>query len=284
MDTLTLDPIVRLTRDLKLAGATLSQQEARYLVDSYYQIQDYRKAAANQKRALTESGEPHSVIAWLLAQMQTLEGQIQRALDAWSDQQPAGVWAKSIVGIGPIIAAGLLAHVDIAKAPTAGHIWRFAGLDPTVTWEKKTKRPWNADLKVLCWKTGQSFMKFQNHAGDFYGHYYRARKGSEQAQNAAGAFADQARATLAAKAIGKETEAYKWYSQGMLPPAHVDARARRWVVKLWLSHFHAVLYECHYGVPPAHPYVMAVLGHSDMILPPNWPMGHRGEPACVMEQ
>src|SRR5581483_161544 len=25
-------------------------------------------------------------------------------------------------------------HIDIEKAPTAGHIWRFAGLDPTLRW------------------------------------------------------------------------------------------------------------------------------------------------------
>jgi hypothetical protein len=44
----------------------------------------------------------------------------------------------------------LLARIDIVKAPTAGHIWRYAGLDPTVRWNKGEKRPWNAGLKVLC--------------------------------------------------------------------------------------------------------------------------------------
>ena len=37
-------------------------------------------------------------------------------------------------GIGPVIAAGLLANIDIKQAPTVGHIWRFAGLDPTNKW------------------------------------------------------------------------------------------------------------------------------------------------------
>lgn len=60
------------------------------------------------------------------------------------------ITCNSIHGIGPVISAGLLAHIDIHRAVTVGHIWRFAGLDPSVKWLKKTKRPWNAGLKVLC--------------------------------------------------------------------------------------------------------------------------------------
>ncbi len=36
--------------------------------------------------------------------------------------------------------------------------------------------------------------------------------------------------------IGKSTEAYGHYSTGHLPPAPIDARARRWTVKLFLAH------------------------------------------------
>ena len=35
-----LDSVDRLTRDLKKASVTLSHAEARYLVDTYYQMQD----------------------------------------------------------------------------------------------------------------------------------------------------------------------------------------------------------------------------------------------------
>ena len=89
-----------------------------------------------------------------------MEGQIKRALEKYVDNHPVGSWLTSIHGIGPVIAAGLLAHIDIARAPTVGHIWRFAGLDPTTKWEKKTRRPWNAALKVLTWKAGESFVMF----------------------------------------------------------------------------------------------------------------------------
>ena len=152
------EPAIRLSRDLIKASSTMTTMEARYLVDAYYLMQDDRKRAHNQVRAMEE--EPHSVIGWLAGQSETLEGQIKRALDSYSDSHPAGAWLKSNYGIGPVIAAGLLAHIDIRKAPTVGHIWRFAGLDPTTKWEKGQKRPFNAELKTLCWKLGQSFMKF----------------------------------------------------------------------------------------------------------------------------
>lgn len=266
--TIDLEPIARLTKDIKTALVTLTPTEARYLVDAYYQIQDYRKAAANQERALGASGEPHLVISWLFAQTETLEGQIKRALDAWTDTQPMGVWAKSIVGIGPVISAGLLAHIDIEKAPTVGHIWRFAGLDPTVRWEKKTKRPWNAGLKVLCWKLGESFVKVSGNDKDVYGHVYAARKEKEQQANVAFAYREQAERKLAEMKIGRDTEAYKWYSQGMLPPAHIHARAKRYAVKLLLSAYWETAYRQHYGTAPPLPYPIAVLGHAHYIAPP----------------
>ncbi len=267
-----LEPIIRLTRDLKKAAIDLTPEQARYLVDLYYLLQDYRIRAAGQQRAMNESGEPHQLINWAFGNFDVLEKDIAKALDRYSDGQVPGRWARSIVGIGPVISAGLLAHIDIEQAPTVGHIWRFAGLDPTVTWEKKTKRPWNARLKVLCWKIGQSFVKVSNNERDVYGHIWRERKEQEIKRNEAGSFADQAAAALASKKIGKDTDAYKCYSAGKLPPAHVEARAERYAVKLFLAHLHHVWYEHHYGQAPPKPYILTQPGHAHYIKPPNWPM------------
>lgn len=129
-----LDPVQRLTRDLRLAARTLSDAEARFLVDAYYAMQDDRIRARNQVRALSESAEPNTIMQWLSDQRYDLEKQVARALDYYSGAQAAGEWARSITGIGPIFAAGLLAHVDVKNSPTVGHIWRYAGLDPTSHW------------------------------------------------------------------------------------------------------------------------------------------------------
>src|SRR5712692_4077718 len=110
---MNLVPIQRLTRDLRDASITLSTDEARFLVDAYYQMQENRKRSYNQERALDESEEPHTVIGWLAEQSGSLERKILRALDAYATSKPIGQWARSIIGIGPVISAGLLAHINL---------------------------------------------------------------------------------------------------------------------------------------------------------------------------
>ena len=265
-----LAPVIdRLDKDTKKAAASLSDREARYLVDLYYQMQENRKRADGQVRAMSESNEPHACIHWLSGQSTTLETRIKSLLDIFSMSRPVGVWSRGICGIGPVIAAGLIAHIDITKAPTAGHIWRYAGLDPTVRWEKGQKRPWNASLKTLCWKVGESFVKVCNNDADVYGKYYIKRKADEEQRNEAGAFAAQAADKLARFKIGKDTEAYGYYSAGKLPPAHLHARAKRYAVKLFLSHWHEKAYEFQYGTKPPLPYPIAILNHAHRIEAPE---------------
>jgi hypothetical protein len=264
-NSVPLDPIARLSKDLASAAVTLSDDEARFLVDAYYQMQDNRIRADGQVRSLSKSGEPHDVLQWLGAQSEGLENQIKRALSRYADSKPLGEWAQSIVGIGPVITAGLMAHIDIAKAPTVGHIWRFAGLDPTLRWEKGQKRPWNAALKTLCWKIGESFVKVSGREDAFYGRIYADRKALELSRNEALQFKDQAVAALERKKFGKDTEARKHYEAGKLPPAHIHARAKRYAVKLFLAHYHETGYILLHGVKPPLPYPIAHLGHAHVI-------------------
>jgi Transposase IS116/IS110/IS902 family len=263
------EAVKRLSRDLAMAASTMTETEARFLVDAYYIAQESRKRSNNQ--ILSMSAEPHTVIAWLFEQSDTLENQIKRALDKYTDASEIGRWCKSITGIGPVIAAGLIAHIDIEQAPTAGHIWRFAGLDPTVAWGKGEKRPWNASLKTLCWKIGQSFMKFSGHEDCYYGKLYKERKAYEVERNERGGNAERAAQILTNKKFGKGTEAYKHLTGGKLPPAQIDAMARRYVVKLFLSHLQEVWWTIENGSAPPKPYVINKLGHAHYIAPPNFP-------------
>jgi hypothetical protein len=332
-----LTPLKKLSKDLKLAAMTLNEKEARYLVDMYYQIQEYRKATANQDKAMTTSEEPHEVLLWFMSNTIELENQIKTILDAYTKNHPVGVWLQSITGIGPVISAGLLANIDITMSPTAGHIWSFAGIDPNRIWhgaerareivnevildivgekefkkkggviitdeifeavaaksgwsveflkkhsvdskkKKVTKeqfikavsmRPWNARLKTLVWKIGQSFVKVSNNANDTYGKIYQQRKTYEIAKNDAGDYADQARMKLEKCKIGKDTEAYKYYIIGKLPPGHIQQRCERYAAKIFLSHLQDVWYKHHYKTDPPKPFALAILGHAHMIEIPN---------------
>ena len=257
----------KLTKDLKKASATLNKDEARYLVDTYYQIQDFRISTASQCRSMKD--EPHETLTHFQTQFADLENDIKKALDVYTSNSTVGKWCKSIIGIGAVLSAGLLAHIDIEKAPTAGHIWAYAGLDPTKEWKKGEKRPFNAKLKVLCWKIGQSFVKTSNNDKDIYGHIYKERKLYEQQKNENGEYAEQAKIKLEKCKIGKTTEAYKYYIQGKLPPAHIQQRAERYAVKIFLSHLHYVMYKEHFGVEPPKPFAIAILGHAHEIEVPN---------------
>jgi hypothetical protein len=257
-------PLRRLRSDLRKGAVTLTAGEVRWLVDSYYSYQDYRIQASGQLRAATKSEEqPHEALANLAEQMSEHEKEIQSVLDAWTRSEPSGigVWLLSIYGIGPVIAAGLMAHTNIEMCPTVGHLWAFAGLDPTRKWDKGQKRPWNAKLKVICWKAGQSFMMFHKQDNCYYGHIYAERKALEQERNERGDFTEQAANILASKNFGKDTDARAAYSQGKLPPAHIDARARRYAVKLFLAAFFEESYRSHYKKEPPLPYPLAHLGH-----------------------
>lgn len=360
MTDLILEPVAKLAKDLRLAAATLTDTEARFLVGAYYSMQKDRIRDDHQERQLLKMNEPASVLSYLGEQHEMLEKQIGKALDVYSDSKPIGRWMRSIVGIGPVIAAGLMAHIDIKRVTTASHIWRFAGLDPSMKWHgaaavdivKKAsqvegtvwdtliwlwrafnvrpsamlamadaefwpmpvleakafaaahggdmsratmvedesdnvflgafdepaavfhaaygdvdvdwaklgkalaRRPWNATLKTLCWKIGESFVKTSGHERSFYGPIYAQRKAFEIGRNERGEKTEAAAKALASKNYGKTTDAYNSYITGKLPPAHIHAGACRYTVKLFLSHLHEK-WRTMEGLPVREPYIVA---------------------------
>ena len=346
--------VQRLTRDVASAAKTMTSDEARFLVDYYYICQDDRIRFHGQIRSMSESQEPNMVLKWLADQSEVLESQIKRALDKYTDSHPVGAWLKSLHGIGPVLAAGLVAHIDITQAPTAGHIWSYAGLvadkewisrDNAAAWVKEngldvekaardfnrnvirlraqasqdadgqpiemtakslaaaiSRRPWNAELKKLCWKIGECFVKFSRDEKCYYGMLFRQRKFMvEWVRNLQGLNAQQA---LYDKDLyGKTTDAWPWVNgcykaedirkfveaevsmspddlkklrgepgsgQYMLPPAQIHARARRYAVKLLLSHLHEFWYETHYKRRVPKPFVIEHLGHVHRIAVPGY--------------
>lgn len=265
-----LPEITRLARaDIRAAAALLGPEAARYNVDLYYQVQEFRKATANRVRSGDE--EPTSVAEWTFRAFATTEEVVKTLLDEYTSLSVIGRWSKSMYGIGPVIAAGLMGHIDIERAPTVGHIWRFAGLDPSVRWAKGERRPWNAQLKTLCWKIGDSFVKFHNRDECIYGKVYEERKALEVSRNEAGQFADQAAQTLTDRNI-KDKATRAVYEAGRLPDGRIDLRARRYAVKLFLSHWHHVAFESRFGEPPPKPYILTRPEHTHYVAPPGWPM------------
>jgi len=335
-----LDPDARetmqlLNDDLRTAARTMSPKEARYNVDLFYQTQDIRKRAREQVRSMEEEPEPHKFLEFVYSNANKLERRIYTAMDEYSSGRVVGRWSKLNFGIGPVLAAGFMAGIDITKAPTVGHIWRFCGQDPTVEWLGKVrgealvkeicgsrgwttrvvteeqliqvanevnrklgnlralavdpkkddgiitakllaaavaKRPYSHSMHVLCWKLGDVLFKFHNKPQCFYGGLIAHRWDIEKQRNEAGNFREQAERKLATTDIGHATEAYKWYSEGKLPPSRILLRAERWGVKIFLAHWHAIEYRDHFGREAPKPYALTLEGHDTPIEIPNWPL------------
>lgn len=272
----------KLTRkQLRAYAGSMTRREADHLIKMYYSIQDYRKRAESQLRSLELKegvGADQSFLnGYLLQVFLHMETIIQKAMDDYTMAHPVGVWLRNIKGIGPVLAAGLLARINIEKAPTAGHIHSYAGYDPNVVWEKGKVRPFNANLKKLLWLIGQSFMKCSNRKDDIYGKVYKMRKEYENKRNNSGENAILAKELL--PKFGKDTQAYQHLLKGKLPPAQIDARARRYAVKIFISHLHEVWFEWHYGQPAPKPFALDILGHAHYFAPreriprdPNMPI------------
>ena len=358
----------RLDRDLRSAAEYLGPEEARFLVDMYYQMQDVRIRFRNQQRQTEAHSEPNRVITWGLENIRRAENDIKRALGSFAEAYSVGRWCLSNHGIGPVISAGLLAHLDIRNTPTVGKWWRFAGLDPSRSWHGKedakqmlgqvelhsgvkkltlakaqelaalcnvnhvrlqqiwadgfakskkynalekylAARPWNAELKSLCaFKMGECFVKFQNAEACDYGHLFQARKALEVERNMQGAFSDQAAKILSKENRRADAYATKWM-QGcwaaehmaevltlgqaqrltylnkkvgepgsgvaMLAPAHIHARARRYAVKIFMSHLHHVMYvDYNNGEAPPKPFIIENSDgvHTHTIPIPHFPL------------
>ena len=359
----------RLDRDLRSAAEYLGPEEARFLVDMYYQMQDVRIRFRNQQRQTEAHSEPNRVITWGLENIRRAENDIKRALGSFAEAYSVGRWCLSNHGIGPVISAGLLAHLDIRNTPTVGKWWRFAGLDPSRSWHGKedakqmlgqgelhsgvkkltlakaqelaalcnvnhvrlqqiwadgfakskkygalekylAARPWNAELKSLCaFKMGECFVKFQNAEACDYGHLFQARKALEVERNMQGAFSDQAAKILSKENRRADAYATKWM-QGcwtaehmaevltlgqaqrltylnkkvgepgsgvaMLAPAHIHARARRYAVKIFMSHLHHVMYVDYNGEAPPKPFIIENSDgvHTHTIPIPHFPLAN----------
>jgi len=385
-------PARLLARDLREIARGLERSEVRFLVDYYYSQQENRKSAANQVRAATAAGETVRMIEWLSSLEQALEGQIRSSLDTWTLGQPESRWARSQIGIGPVIAAGLAAHINIERTLSVSRLWRFAGQDPTMEWagtnaareliqgafeaeetparavawlarathrhatdlweaqgvlvptrdqaidviqevagcdrsevrdlfaerqlhldnailhavdqlgldawetyealfptdraqvdknklrQYLARRPWNARLKVLCWKIGESFVKVSGNPDSFYSKIYLAAKLEYIRRNESGQYREEAASTLRRKNIGEDTTARGRLEKGFLPDAQIHGRAKRKAVKIFLSHYWNVAYELHHGTRAPNPWIIQFGGHQDLIPIPNWPMADARPP------
>lgn len=267
-----LEPFLLLDRDLKKKAESLTPPDVKKFVKGYYAMQQQRIRFGNQLSQARKVGEAHELLLWFYDLMEAVEKKVAKPLDGYSLKHPVGQWLRTICGIGPVLASGFLSEIDIYKAPYVGHIYNFAGYNPTIRWEKGQKRPWNASLKRLGWLAGKSFQKVQSRPRDVYGKIFVKRRAYEQEASDLGMRAEAAAQALREKNYRPETIAYQHYIIGKLPPAHIEGRARRFTVKIFLEHLFHVWYEIEFQRPAPLPYILDHLGHQSYFPPPYWPL------------
>jgi len=255
---------------------SLPQQQFRIAVDYYDQVQHQRIAVENQCRAYVQGYDDAQMLETSAAFCDVLkkrEEYVAKILQRYVEAHPVGQWAMSNLGVGPISLAYFLAYIDITKAPTAGHIWSYAGYNPDADGPQKgKKRSHNAAMKTACFNLGESMIKVKGYPGAFYGLFYDKRKAYEVAKNEAGEYADQAAAILKRKPDHAQKNIY---ATGKLPAGHLHSRARRWMVKIFLAHLHHVWYVEEFGELPPKPYVLTLPDHVHEIAIPNYPFNEK---------
>ena len=95
----TLNELESLTDTIRSQAALMGEQEVRYLVDTYYQMQDRRKASANQERSLIAADEPVALTDFFVALDEFSEKKAKQMLQAYAEGKPQAAWAMSIRGI-----------------------------------------------------------------------------------------------------------------------------------------------------------------------------------------
>jgi len=296
-----------------------TQGHLRVLVETFYDVQNFRTSADNRLRKYGEQAgltailgsprvkelrregptayaktvnkhkdEPQYLIAaeeakaaftdWseeISKRMNSSEDYLKRTVLQLIEDEP--LWSKWLIdvnGIGPCLAGGLMAWVDIAACPHVSSLWKYLGMsviidkhvcsacgaersddaaevcpDCEAKWRpvghaEKVKRGekagYNPKGKVLCFKIGDSFVKQK---GVYRNLYDTTRAQIEGRIAANGGFCGK-----------KHMEGGKLINGGKCFDAHVFAMSKRKTVKLFLSHVFCV-WRTLRGLPVTPPHI-----------------------------
>jgi hypothetical protein len=299
--------ISMLRKDVNNAAKELDREEARLLTRTYCWVQESRIRFGNKASAIArrnnaaDEDEPqigNAALLFMKGFFALGEERMQSILQKFVKNHQIGNYLLDhVTGIGPVLAASLIVEIDTAHCAYAGKVWSYAGLSPGK--DKRLKGQlikFNPSLKRTCFLVGESFIKQKGREGFNYGQIIQARKDNEWARNVRGHYAETA--ISKAPIFDENTLAFKWYSGQfsgktheivnginiivgipattknpgipMLPPAHIHSRARRYGVKMFLSHFAQVRWEMETGTPMDPLWILGQANHRDYLPPPEW--------------
>lgn len=186
--------------------------------------------------------------------------------EAGREAGPIWDWLVGIRGIGPHTAAKLLALFDdVGKFATVSKFWRFAGwaapngeIDRCKTGEKS---PYSRRLKSECWLVADNFVRQQTPV--YVEIYYEKKERQRRLHPKVICTRCDAQFEPDIKKCPSCSQTNAKFGLRFCN-AHIDARARRKMIKIFLQHFWEKWRESE-GLSVSRPYVEAVLGHTNII-------------------
>lgn len=131
MPTRRVKKLPSVSKDVRIAAADMSIQEARMILKDYVNMQGVQQSTRAHVRLLKKQGTSNAALNFIANNTDYIRRyQFREILGIWGDQYPEARWAKSIRGIGPIIGAGLICHINFDKVNSSSSLAYRAGLTP----------------------------------------------------------------------------------------------------------------------------------------------------------
>ena len=129
--------------------------ELKFLIKLYQDNQKTRIGTGNRAGSKERKGETAHLVRFFEDELYTLEKEVAKVIKYYVRNEPTGVakWLLAHSGIKEMTAASWMVGVDIHRATTPSHIYRYCGMDPNMKWmsqeqakawmkEQDTDDPW----------------------------------------------------------------------------------------------------------------------------------------------
>jgi len=205
-------------------------------------IQFGNRLSAIDRQADGASPRQRAILVKWCEHFEQLEKSLDKDIAELAGEYVIFEHVTSVRGVGKLLAAKLIAMIDIHVPDTPSALWKYAGYSVTDGERdrprKGEKLPYNSRLKSTCYLIGVSMIR----TGSPYRQVYDAAK-------------EQYNATRP-----------DW------SPSRIHMAAMRKMIKIFLVHLWLVWRELE-GLPTRQPYVQEKLGHTHIITPQEmgWP-------------
>lgn len=219
----------------------------RELISVYHDMENISEKYKNRSKSISKLDSPNDLLKLYREQIRNNKYSLAYIFKNYANNSISGRWTLSQYGVKPVHAATMLAYIDITKSPTVNSLWRYAGLDPNYN----KNNNWNNELKFMSNKLREIFQSLQDSPASIYGQLYSVDLERRISKNDLKEYSEKAEQILETKNVDKNSVEYDALTEGYLSLNHIEAQAKRFAVKIFLSHYHAVAYQEHYGVKPS---------------------------------